>query len=327
MTRSARVLTLVASVLLGTLYFTPLWSVRLVAPQYPEGIGMYIRLNTIEGMKEHDLKNINSLNHYIGMKAIEPDAIPELRYMPWIVAALIAGGLAVAAFGRRRLLVAWTAGFALFALAGLADFYRWGHDYGHNLDPDAIIVVPGMSYQPPIFGTKQLLNFRATSLPAVGGILAGVAFLAAAAALFLSYRRRNSFTLAGIAMVAGCATGTPTIALGAASCVECRMVITDGRFGAALISGTGKQLDFDSVDCLLEYMEANPTLAAKSVWVADASRPKTLIPASEAAFVRDGGPRPPMGSTTSYATASAPEGAITWEALLSAFEPAEARAR
>ena len=47
-------------------------------------------------------------------------------------------------------LVAWTAGFALFALAGLADFYRWGHDYGHNLDPDAIIVVPGMSYQPPL---------------------------------------------------------------------------------------------------------------------------------------------------------------------------------
>ena len=223
----ARGIVVAAALLLGTLYFTPLWSVRLVAPQYPEGIGMLIRLNTIEGMKEHDLNNINSLNHYIGMKAIEPDAIPELKYMPWIVAALIAGGLAVAALGRRRLLLAWTAGFALFALAGLADFYRWGYDYGHNLDPDAIIVVPGMSYQPPVLGTKQLLNFHATSLPALGGILAGVAFLAAAAALVLSYRRRG-ITVAGAAMVAACTTGAPAIALGSATCAECRMLITDG---------------------------------------------------------------------------------------------------
>ena len=315
MTRGARVLTLLASVLLATLYVTPLWSVRLVAPQYPEGIGMYIRLNTIEGMKEHDLNNINSLNHYIGMKVIEPDAIPELKFMPWIVGALIAAGLAVAALGRRRLLVAWLAGFALFAAAGLADFYRWGHDYGHNLDPNAIIVVPGMSYQPPVFGTKQLLNFQATSLPALGGILAGVAFLAAAAALLLSYRKRGGFSVAGVAIAAACATGTPTIALGAASCVECRMLITDGRFGAVLVTGTGKQLDFDSVDCLLEYMEANPTAAAKAVWVADAASPKTLVPVAGASFVRDGALRPPMGVTTSYSSASAPAGALTWDAL------------
>ena len=28
--------------------------------------------------------SINGLNHYIGMKAIEPDQIPELRYMPYV---------------------------------------------------------------------------------------------------------------------------------------------------------------------------------------------------------------------------------------------------
>ena len=59
--------------------------------------------------------------------------------------------------------------FAAGALAGLADFYRWGYDYGHNLDPEAIIKIPGMSYQPPLIGTKQLLNFQATSWPASGG--------------------------------------------------------------------------------------------------------------------------------------------------------------
>ena len=292
---------LAASVLLGTLYVTPLWSVRLVAPQYPEGIGMLIHLDTIEGMKEHDLHNINSLNHYIGMKAIEPDAIPELKYMPWIVALLIAGGLAVAALGRRRLLVAWTGAFALFALAGLADFYRWGYDYGHNLDPDAIIVVPGMTYQPPVIGTKQLLNFTATSLPAIGGVLGGLAFLAAAGALFLTYRRRG-VAVAGVVFAAACAGGTPTIALGAASCVECRMLITDGRFGAVAVTGTGKHLEFDSVDCLNDYLRKNPSLKVASIWVANAAGGAgTMIPVSHAVYVRDGALRPPMGTTVTYA--------------------------
>lgn len=296
----ARGIVVAAALLLGALYFTPLWSVRLVAPQYPEGIGMLIRLNTIEGMKEHDLRNINSLNHYIGMKAIEPDAIPELQYMPWIVAALIAGGLAVAALGRRRLLVAWTAAFALFALAGLADFYRWGYDYGHNLDPDAIIVVPGMSYQPPVFGTRQLLNFHATSLPALGGILAGVAFLAAGAALFLSYRRRGMAAF-GVLLATACATGVPTIAIGEAMCVECRMLITDSRFGAVAVTGTGKQLEFDSVDCLRDHLRKNPSLAIASTWVMNADAPGVLIPESGARFVTDGALRPPMGRTVSHA--------------------------
>ena len=51
MPRSARTTLLVAVVLLGALFVTPLWSVRLLAPQYPEGIGMQIRLHTIEGVK------------------------------------------------------------------------------------------------------------------------------------------------------------------------------------------------------------------------------------------------------------------------------------
>src|SRR5690606_17885076 len=54
-------------------------------------------------------------------------------------------------------------------IAALVDFYLWGYDYGHNLDPNAAIVVPGMAYQPPVIGTKQLLNFTAFSGPDTGG--------------------------------------------------------------------------------------------------------------------------------------------------------------
>jgi len=303
MPRSARALTLVAAMLLGLLYVTPLWSVRLVAPQYPEGLGMYIRLNTVDGMKEHDLRNINSLNHYIGMKPIAPDAIPELRYMPWIAAGLIATGLIVAIAGRRRLLAAWTVGFVLLGALGMADFYRWGHDYGHNLDAEeAIIVVPGMTYQPPLIGTKQLLNFTATSLPATGAIAGGVSMLLAGIALVLSYRgsgRRAA--LATVALAATACASAPQIRFGEDACAECRMLISDRRFGAVLVTSTGKSLPFDSVECLLEYLQ-HRSGEPRGVWVVDAGSSGALLPAEQATFVRDGPVRPPMGSLIAYAS-------------------------
>lgn len=307
MTRTARTLTFIAAVLLGTMYLTPVWSVRLVAPQYPEGIGMYIKLHTIEGMKEHDLDNINNLNHYIGMKVIEPDAIPELRYMPWIVAGLIAAGVVVAAVGRRRLLVAWLAAFALLGAAGMYDFWRWSYDYGHNLDLEkAMIVIPDQSYQPPLIGTKVLLNFTATSLPSVGGITAGIAFALAGAALFVSYRRKpRGIAVLGTAIAASACAANPHIAFGTDHCAECRMIIADRRFGAMLVTSTGKTFEFDSVDCLLEYLERNAAADHRGTWVVDASRPGTLIPAVGAVFLRQGALRPPMGSTVAFASANA----------------------
>jgi copper chaperone NosL len=190
--RVPRILILFASVLMIGVYLFPLWSVRLTAPQYPEGLGMQIRVNTVEGATENDLNNINNLNHYIGMKRIEPDAIPELRIMPWIVAAIIVTGLATAALARRKLVYAWTAGFLAIAIIGLIDFWKWEYDYGHNLDSEhAILKIPGMTYQPPLIGAKQLLNFRAVSLPSAGGILAGVAIALAVAAAVLVWRERK----------------------------------------------------------------------------------------------------------------------------------------
>ena len=192
MSKAPRILVLLASLLMMGVYLFPLWNVRLTAPQYPEGLGMQIRINTVEGATENDLTNINNLNHYIGMKRIEPEAIPELRIMPWIVAGIIVTGLATAALAKRHLLYAWTAGFLAIALIGLIDFWRWEYDYGHHLDNEhAILKIPGMTYQPPLIGAKQLLNFRAVSLPSLGGILAGVAMALALTAVVLAWRERK----------------------------------------------------------------------------------------------------------------------------------------
>ena len=64
----------------------------------------------------------------------------------------------------------WVIIFVVLGIAGGIDFYKWEYDYGHNLNPEAAIKIPGMTYQPPLLGTEQLLNFTATSLPDVGGI-------------------------------------------------------------------------------------------------------------------------------------------------------------
>lgn len=195
--RTPRLLTLLAALLLSGVYFFPLWNVRLTAPQYPEGLGMQIRINTVQGASDNDLNNINNLNHYIGMKRIAPESIPELRFMPWIVAVLVVTGLAAAIAGRQKLLYAWTTIFLAAAVLGLLDFWKWEYDYGHNIDTEhAILKIPGMTYQPPLIGAKQLLNFRATSWPAAGGILTGVAIALALAAAILAWRekRRSSTT-------------------------------------------------------------------------------------------------------------------------------------
>ncbi len=189
MTQISRVLLAFASAFLLFALPLPLWHIRLVAPQYPEGLGMDIHARTVVGAKEHDLDNINNLNHYIGMKTIEPEGIAELRVIPWLIAGLGVLGFVVAIARKRVLLVGWLVSFSVLGVVGLWDFWRWERDYGHNLDFErAIIKVPGMTYQPPLIGSKQLLNFTATSWPATGSILLGVAFVLGLAAIIVGAR-------------------------------------------------------------------------------------------------------------------------------------------
>lgn len=189
MTQTTRLVVALGALLLASAYVLPLWHIALKAPQYPEGLGFSIAVDRMVGDRPGDLENINNLNHYIGMKRITPEDIPELRLMPVVLGGLIATGLLTALAGRRPLLYAWTTVFVLGTIAGLADFWRWGYDYGHNLDPHAAIKIPGMTYQPPLIGTKKLLNFEATSWPAAGGWIA-LAVLTAAIVLSVREWRR-----------------------------------------------------------------------------------------------------------------------------------------
>lgn len=154
-----------SAVALITTYFVPLWQILMWAPQYPEGLEMKIWINNLSG----EVKTISALNHYIGMKVIEVSMFPEFEYMIYIVAFIVAIGGITVLINRYWGLYVFALTIYLAGLCALIDFYLWGYDYGHNLNPEAPIKIEGMSYQPPVIGTKILLNFTAYSGPDIGG--------------------------------------------------------------------------------------------------------------------------------------------------------------
>lgn len=186
-----RLLIALASVVLAGVYFFPLWYIKLWAPQYPEWLGMLIWVNTIKGEHPHDLYNINILNHYIGMQEINPDAIPELKILPFVFGFFILLGLITAVTGSRKLLKVWVWGFVIFGIIALADFWWWEYRYGHNLDPRAPIKIPGGAYQPPFIGCKQLLNFKACSYPSTGAYFAMASLILGFIAYVMDFFRKG----------------------------------------------------------------------------------------------------------------------------------------
>ncbi len=166
----SKIIFLIGSLSLLLVFIAPIWSITLEAPQYPDGITLYIWVNKISGSTPGTLQNINILNHYIGMKYIEPESIPELKYFPMVVIGMSLIGLLAGFLNNEKLWIAWVVLLIILGTLGIYDFYLWEYDYGHNLAEDAPIKIPGMAYQPPLFGSKMLLNFNAISYPHTGSI-------------------------------------------------------------------------------------------------------------------------------------------------------------
>jgi copper chaperone NosL len=171
LSKTNRLLILGVGAFLISVYFLPIWSIYLTAPQYPEGLGMKIWINKVLGDTHYDLQNINLLNHYIGMKEIVSDSIPELLFMPYVLGYLILGAFVTEFIPRVGMAFLGIFNLVLVGLVGFYDFWRWEYNYGHNLNPDAPIIVEGMAYQPPLLGCKDMLNITACSYPSFGGYI------------------------------------------------------------------------------------------------------------------------------------------------------------
>lgn len=166
----SRLLVLAAVVCLALSFFFPLWHIHLVAPQYREGLDMWIYAYQLVGGNEgQDLVEINLLNHYIGMQEIHEADFYEMRIIPFALGFFILVGLRGIIFGRMSNLVDHLVLFVYFALFSLATFVYRLYSYGHHLDPRAPINVD--PFWPTLIGTKQIANMTQTSLPGIASYL------------------------------------------------------------------------------------------------------------------------------------------------------------
>jgi copper chaperone NosL len=268
---------------------------------------MNIWLNKITGQVDI----INGLNHYIGMKHIKADMFPEFRYLIYIVGFFILFGFIVALIGKRKLLFAYLGLTVLGGVAAMVDFYKWGYDYGHNLDPKAAIQVPGLYYQPPLIGHKTLLNFDAYSYPDIGGwvvISVGSIFFLVWAYEWYKNRKRTApiarfKTAAPIAaliilFVSSCTTKPEAFNIGKDNCDDCKMTIMDNKFGGEIITKKGRTYKFDDAHCLAHFIKAGNIKKediSQTVF-ADYQKGNSFLDAQTAQFVISEELKSPMNS-------------------------------
>jgi copper chaperone NosL len=182
-----RVLLLVAALLLVPTFLLPLWKLTMFAPQYPEGLHLDIHSYKLEGgNRGQDVKEINILNHYIGMKDLTTADFTEFKWMPFVIGMLGLLFLRAIVHGRLGDLLDVAVLYVYFGLFSLWSFGYKLYSYGHNLAPTASVKVD--PFMPPLFGHKKLANFEVYSFPAAASYALAAAGAAVLAALFLGWR-------------------------------------------------------------------------------------------------------------------------------------------
>ncbi len=300
----SRIVAIICSIGLIAVLLVPLWRIELSAPQYPEGLVLKIYPHKLGG----DVEVINGLNHYIGMRTLHAKDFIEFTVLPYIIGIMAFFGLLSAWVNRKWFFLSWVLFFIVFGIVAMADFYRWEYNYGHNLDPSAAIIVPGMAYQPPLIGYKKLLNFGAYSIPDIGGWIFIAVGLLLVIALFLELRRTVKITkgfeiktsmiaLISLFMLNSCSKGPKTINYGTDGCDFCKMTISDKRFGGEITTRKGKAYKFDDMHCINSFLQSNFIDSADiaEIYLVDFSRPGTFIISEESIFLKSEDLRSPMG--------------------------------
>ncbi len=297
----AQVVLVLCGFALIVVLFVPMWRIDLEAPQYPEGLALMIYPDRLGG----NIDIINGLNHYIGMKTLHTDDFIEFTILPYIIGLFAAAFILIGLMGKRRLMNILAISFVAFGIIAMYDFWRWEYNYGHNLDPDAAIIVPGMAYQPPLIGFKQLLNFGAYSVPDTGGwifIASGVLLMLCVFAEWKYAKKTKSLNsvqwalLFIIPVMSSCNTGPEPIKVGTDHCYFCKMSISDARFGGEIVSKKGKLYKFDDIKCMQAYLEMKDIVQddISDIYTTDYCNPHQLVSTTNAFFLQSEEFRSPM---------------------------------
>ncbi|HKD11162.1 MAG TPA: hypothetical protein VKE50_03765 [Thermoanaerobaculia bacterium] len=192
-----RGLLVVAALLLLPVYLTPLWKLTMFAPQYPDGLRLSIySYKLVGGNGGQDIKEINVLNHYIGMRDLAAADFTEFQWIPFVVGALGLLFLRCAILGNMSTVVDVVVMYLYFGLFSLWSFAYKLYNYGHTLAPTAAVKVA--PFMPPLFGHRKLANFDVYSYPGTGSYALAAAAVALLGAFLLAWREARSGAAADV---------------------------------------------------------------------------------------------------------------------------------
>lgn len=171
----------------------PLWRISMTAPQYPDGLYMDVYAYKLVGGNDgQDIKEINTLNHYIGMHKLDQTAAADLDWIPFALGALVILGLRAGAIGTVKDLVDLLVMTSYVSVFAFGRFIYRLYVFGHDLDPHAPVKVT--PFMPVVFGHKTVANFETYSYPQSGSYFLG-AFVLGLTALVIVHlvvgRRRT----------------------------------------------------------------------------------------------------------------------------------------
>jgi copper chaperone NosL len=134
--------------------FLPYWKMTLQAPQYPKGLSVQAYIYKLTG----DVREIDGLNHYIGMRPLAEAA--QLERSLSIFAVTVLSLLTIAAiFIHTKYTVLLALPAILYPFIFLGDMYFWLRNFGLNLDPAAPLSSAIKPFIPPLLGTGKLAQF------------------------------------------------------------------------------------------------------------------------------------------------------------------------
>jgi copper chaperone NosL len=169
----------------------PLWNLTMFAPQYPDGLRLDIYSHTLVGANHgQDIKEINLLNHYIGMRDLAVEDFTEFKWMPFALGGLALLFLRAVVLGTMKELVDGTVVFFYFGAFSLWSFAYKLYRYGHELSPGAAVKVA--PFTPPIFGHRKIANFDVYSYPKAGTYVMIAVVLLLFTALWFAWRQRSA---------------------------------------------------------------------------------------------------------------------------------------
>jgi copper chaperone NosL len=185
----ARLSLVAATALILVAHFLPLWNLTMFAPQYPHGLRLDIFDHALAGGNGgQDIKEINLLNHYIGMRDLAVEDFTEFQWMPFAFGGIGLLMLRAAVLGTVKEMVDAVVVAAYFGAFSLWSFGYRMYRYGHDLAPDAAVKVD--PFTPPLFGYQKIANFEVYSYPQAGSYALVAVMVLLAAAVFQEWRRR-----------------------------------------------------------------------------------------------------------------------------------------